>query len=113
MDRLLRQSEVLTAVGLSRMAVYKLRKAGGLPGARHPGPGGSPLATVRDRGMDSEPMIATEKRAAVLVTQRPPTTQQPATGYHNVRLLFRRRQRLPNGRQVDMRRPSSGVGEYR
>ena len=28
MDRLLRQSEVLTAVGLSRMAVYKLRKAG-------------------------------------------------------------------------------------
>ena len=30
-DRLLRQSEVLTAVGLSRMAVYKLRKAGGFP----------------------------------------------------------------------------------
>ena len=31
MDRLLRQSEVLTAVGLSRMAVYKLRKSGGFP----------------------------------------------------------------------------------
>ena len=31
MDRLLKQSEVLAAVGLSRMAVYKLRKAGGFP----------------------------------------------------------------------------------
>ena len=31
MDRLLKQSEVLAAVGLSRMAVYKLRKAEGFP----------------------------------------------------------------------------------
>ena len=31
MDRLLKQSEVLAAVGLSRMAVYKLRKAGSFP----------------------------------------------------------------------------------
>ena len=31
MDRLLKQNEVLTAVGLSRMAVYKLRKAGSFP----------------------------------------------------------------------------------
>ena len=31
MDRLLRQSEVCEAVALSRMAVYKLRKAGGFP----------------------------------------------------------------------------------
>ena len=29
MDRLLRQSEVCAAVALSRMAVWKLRKAGG------------------------------------------------------------------------------------
>ena len=31
MDRLIRQKEVLTAVGLSRDSVYKLRKAGGFP----------------------------------------------------------------------------------
>ena len=31
MDRLLKQSEVLAVVGLSRMAVYKLRKARGFP----------------------------------------------------------------------------------
>ena len=31
MDRLLRQSEVCTAVALSRMAVWKLRKAGDFP----------------------------------------------------------------------------------
>ena len=31
MDKLLRQSEVCTAVALSRMAVYKLRKAGDFP----------------------------------------------------------------------------------
>ena len=31
MDRLLRQSEVLAAVSLSRMSVYKLRKSGDFP----------------------------------------------------------------------------------
>ena len=31
MDRLLRQSEVCATVGLSRMAVWKLRKAGDFP----------------------------------------------------------------------------------
>ena len=31
MDRLLRQSEVCAAVALSRMAVWKLRKAGDFP----------------------------------------------------------------------------------
>ena len=31
MDRLLKQNEVLIAVGLSRMAVYKLRKQGQFP----------------------------------------------------------------------------------
>ena len=31
MDRLLRQKEVLEAVGLSRDSVYKLRKAGDFP----------------------------------------------------------------------------------
>ena len=51
MDRLLRQKEVLTAVGLSRMAVYKLRKAGsfpapvtlGKPESTEGGPWGQPL----------------------------------------------------------------------
>ena len=31
MDRFLKQSEVLAAVGLSRQFVYKLRKAGSFP----------------------------------------------------------------------------------
>ena len=31
MDRLLKQTEVLAAVGLSRMAVWKMRKAGSFP----------------------------------------------------------------------------------
>ena len=31
MDRLLKQSEVLVTIGLSRMSVYKLRKAGDFP----------------------------------------------------------------------------------
>ena len=31
MDRLLKQSEVLARIGLSRMSVYKLRKVGDFP----------------------------------------------------------------------------------
>ena len=46
MDKLLRQSEVLTAVGLSRMHLYKLRKAGGFPEPVDVGGGDAALARV-------------------------------------------------------------------